>query len=145
VVRVTITRAQVADLRPGDVVEMRFPSGASLRGPLTEVNFGAGLGLGIVDVGWSVRLSDGTPAWALTDLGATLTVVSRAPRRLYVNHPRTKPVMGDIVRDREGDPWLRFQEHWSVAADDRTYSTDELREYAPLSLLWDGETGQVVQ
>jgi hypothetical protein len=146
----TITREQVADLRPGDVVEMRFPSGASLRGPLTEVDFGAGAGLGIVDVGWQVRLSDGTPAWALTDLGANLTVVSRAPRRLYVNHPRTKPVPGDVARDAGSEDHGRV---WVYGSDTRKqfwrWSEYPSENAGPLStvrlrLLVDGETGQVV-
>jgi hypothetical protein len=146
---VTITREQVADLQPGDVVEMRFPSGASLRGPLTGVDFGSGLGLGIVDVGWSVRLSDGTPAWALTDLGATLTVISRAPRPLYVNHPRTEQRPGDVVRDADDDRkptvWTSDScDGWWLAS--RGVMVEKSRGQLPtrLRLLVDGETGQVV-
>ena len=140
----TITREQIADLRPGDVVEFtdgRWLPGTVLRGPLWAQSNGALL---VGDL--LVRHVNGNPGrW---DNG-TFTVISRAP--LYVNHPRTEPVPGDVARDEgsnhalavfifvpeeDGGPrWLDTAGDW--------FSPAEMCEKR-LRLLVDGETGQVV-
>jgi hypothetical protein len=144
----TLTREQVADLQPGDVVEIvqgTWPAGTTLRGPLRESRTGT---LFIGDV--VIRHNDGFPRrW--NDF--TLTVISRAPRPLYVNHPRTEPVPGDVVRDEEAgvDPALvvlRISvrpgiETWmDQDGQERTYA--HLSPPRRLHLLVDGETGQAV-
>jgi hypothetical protein len=137
----------IDDLRPGDVVELRFPSGTTIRGPLVEEATGR---LGIADAGWDITprgLTGPQPYW----MGrADLTVVSRAPRPLYVNHDRTKPVAGDVVRDADSDSdprtWVRNAEGFS-----HEWMTGRTHLYVPrenlparLRLLVDGQTGQVL-
>ena len=141
-----ITREQVADLREGDVVELqddRWP-GAVLRGPLRES------APGVLRVANKlVRDYEGRPSrFADTQ---QLTVVSRAPRPLYVNHPRTEPVAGDVVRDADDDTDTMT---WNYAGgsgesvqgwydrDGQGAASHHLPER--LRLLVDGETGQVV-
>jgi hypothetical protein len=148
-----ITPEQVADLQPGDVVEYHrsdWPEGVVIRGPLHPALNGAPwIGLGDC----AVRFDSGNINGYSTHEETTLTVVSRAPRPLYVNHPRTEPVPGDVMvpvshsaddlatwswcplrsgayrwRDTQSDAWL--------AAED---IVDDLR------LLVDGSTGEVVQ
>lgn len=144
-----ITREQVADLRPGDVVEVaadHWPSGSVWRGPVYEA-------LGDLRVaGGLVRYDDGEP---LRGAEWTLTVVSRAPRPLYVNHDRTEPVPGDVVRDADSDldvdrrVWLcdPAGDWWTGAEDTVRMAgspTFEIGFPERLWLLVDGETGQVV-
>lgn len=140
----TITREQIADLRPGDVVEFadgRWLPGTVLRGPLWAQVSGALL---VGDL--LVRHVDGHPGrW---DNG-TFKVISRAP--LYVNHRRTEPVPGDVARDEEGDGIRLIFRMPSVRRGvDAWYDqdgTERAYELAPgrrLRLLVDGETGQVV-
>lgn len=148
-----ITHEQVKDLRPGDVVELfrnYWPDGSVVRGPLYSEN-------GYLYVA-NVAIVDDSERMPL---GASyfLTVVSRAPR-LYVNHPRTEPVQGDVVRfedtrcpensytnvyDNCGDrhhPWLALSgERWRH---DQAMPRESLRHHYSLRLLVDGETGQVV-
>jgi hypothetical protein len=138
---VTITRAQVADLRKGDIVELQRASypDVVMRGPVRVDSDGrASIG------GLLLRYSDGAPGYS----DCTLTVVSRAPRPLYVNHPRTEPVEEDIVRDCDGDGWsFKGGEWWCASpdsADDDDPAALPISSYRPLTLLWDGETGQVV-
>lgn len=146
-----ITREQVADLRPGDVVEIAWPNGAILHGPLYEEDDHLDLGPLIL------RYSTGGVGHSMPS--CDLTVVSRAPR-LYVNHDRAEPVQGDVVRfidtrrpddaytnvyDNRGDrhrPWLQLSgERWTH---DQVMPRDCLRRHYRLELLVDGETGQVV-
>jgi hypothetical protein len=94
-----ITRADVADLREGDVVRLKWELAGvpgvtfTATGPLAQC-------YGVLAVGgYGVRTSTGAPARP----SASLTVVSRAPRPLYVNSDRTEPVPGDVVRDADDD------------------------------------------
>lgn len=135
-----ITAEQIADLRPGDVVRVTGWCGATVEGPVTEVESGEGIWLG--ELLWLSHLA----SWA-SRLDATLTVVSRAPR-LYVNHPRTEPVVGDIVRDCDGDAWRYQGGEWYCTSPDCCEEDDPfacpIGDFQPLTLLWDGETGEVV-
>ncbi len=141
-----ITREQVADLQPGDVVEMtddRFPDVVT-RGPLHQED--GSLYLGNFRC---VRWEDGS----LPSSGerCTITVVSRVPRPLYVNYPRTEPMPGDVVRDADKGPthwpiWLRQVSRWAELNCDNSCTWRGPHELpARLRLLVDGETGQVVQ
>jgi hypothetical protein len=144
---VTISREQVADLQPGDVVEVHvaeWREGVVLRGPLHESATGS---LWLADL--QIRYHDGDVfGWSM-GRRSTLTVVSRAPRPLYVNHDRTEPVPGDVVRDADsGDPtvWLCTNPtkgfDWWHRADEGFCHSEDLP--ARLRLLVDGSTGEVV-
>lgn len=145
-----ITREQVADLRPGDVVEVSgYPvlKGATVRGPIVASE---GRGKRLVVGPVVVRHSDGSPPLQYSDDSEfILTVVSRAPRPLYVNHARSEPVPGDVVtEDTPGGRGLWFfvqfienSTRW-VATSGRTVNRVDLPDR--LRLLVDGETGQVV-
>jgi hypothetical protein len=143
----TITREQVADLQPGDVVELRddrWPE-VVIRGPVRITENGDSYAVGELGISPAFLPEFRQPYNAAT---RTLTVVSRAPRPLYVNHPRTEPAGGDVARDADGDlpgrVWVyagiagtwRWAEHPSEAA-------GQLKDVR-LRLLVDGETGQVV-
>lgn len=79
-------------------------------------------------------------------------VTAQEPRpALYVNHPRTEPVAGDVVRDEDGDLWTLVDRsaygelrawHWSTTASKWLHNSPE--RVAGAVLLVDGETGQVV-
>ena len=140
-----ITREELADLRPGDVVELtdtRYP-GVVTSGPLRDDAGELLLGA------FTVRAFDGLPAHPRQ---RTLTVVSRAPRPLYVNHPRTEPVAGDVVRDADDDTgdqrtWMldaggHVRTPWRCGFIGGSYTRGDLP--ARLRLLVDGETGQAV-
>jgi hypothetical protein len=148
----TITQEQVADLHPGDVVELRldeWPPGQAIRGPLVLSKTYPGV-LEIQIPGHASRY------WVRTENrgpfnpgNRTLTVVSRAPKPLYVNHTRTEPVPGDVVRAAEGDGsetyhYVRidFGAPWGATTGGKRYP----REHIParLRLLVDGETGMTV-
>lgn len=138
----TITRENV---QPGDIVEAWRASwtvGQKVVGPV--VAQGNALVVGDFIVGWL----DG----AELDTDKTVTVVSRAPRPLYVNHPRTEPVAGDIARDEDGDLWTLVDKsaygqlrawHWSTEA--RKWMHNNPERVAGATLLVDGETGEVVR
>lgn len=147
---------QVAGLRAGDVVELTYdewPDGTVVRGPLQ----GSPESRALTVAAFVVRHGGG----GAPGEGFNLTVISRAPRPLYDNHPRQTPVPGDIVRVESGHPddWYLdlFQPRdgddglsWvSLHAADfgYRYSTDEAlpltREYDAV-LLVDGETGRAV-
>jgi hypothetical protein len=141
-----IDREQVADLQPGDVVELtrdEWPAGSAVRGPL-RASDGIENALYLLDGFFGVRNPQGEPY----EPNGTLTVVSRAPRPLYVNHPRTEPVQGDVVRDADSDEpgiWVRarldFGAPWYGSG---TSARSRAELPARLRLLVDGETGQVV-
>lgn len=131
----TTIHDRATDLCEGDVIEARhpgWPEGQVIRGPVGF--FGAELRV----AGYTVNeLPD---PWVLT-------VVSRAPRPLYVNHHRAEPVPGDVVRDADQDHpgiWVRARRSWVTVDGDQV---EEWKDAAPhrLRLLVDGETGQVVQ
>ena len=100
-----------------------------------------------------VRGSEGDPGPWMTEDNQTLTIISRAPRSLYVNHSRTEPVAGDVVRDADSDDptvWIHADPagatQWARGGSyegDWWFDRSELPER--LRLLVDGETGQVVQ
>jgi hypothetical protein len=153
---VSLTREDVADLRAGDVVEMRWSSypDVFVRGPLHENSLGA------LYVGWlCVRYGEGGGA-AYGD--GELTVISRAPRPLYVNHDRTEPVPGDVVRfvcddhpddsytnaflprsDRDALPWVPLTHGPGERYSDEQADCRHLSGWR-MVLLVDGETGEVV-
>jgi hypothetical protein len=147
---VVITRADVDDLRPGDVVELHrngWPDGTVVRGPLYAV----GGWLYVAEHSVMSLIGSGV------SLGASysLLVVSRAPRPLYVNHDRTEPVSGDVVRDADSDvdtdrrvwlcdpagDWWTAHEDTVRVAGSPTFGIEFPKR---LWLLVDGETGQVV-
>jgi hypothetical protein len=142
-----ITREQVADLRPGDIVELSDASfhGAVIRGSLwnngtEQLNVGA----------YIVRDPSGSP---YASEHRTLTVISRAPRPFYVNHDRDHPVLGDAVRDADDftdTRWWRYDNlsptvgwPWQLGATAGVAPTYYPRESLPrrLRLLIDGTTG----
>jgi hypothetical protein len=138
-----ITREQVADLRPGDVVELRderWP-GVVTRGPVREGERGY---LWLADV----VVKDKDPSRQFAPHTATLTVVSRVPRPLYVNHDRTEVAKGDVVRDADEDD--RFTWFNDGSSDNAWCSLQDMAVWGRgdmptrLHLLVDGETGQVV-
>jgi hypothetical protein len=147
---VTITRADVADLRPGDVVEITSTYNGSVythRGPVVQDGRGVGL---LFETYWVRTRSGDAPQWI-----DSLTVVSRAPRPLYVNHDRAEPVPGDVVRDADDDSdtrtWMCFDRAavngWvGRRGSNSAWCTAMPRADLPdrLRLLADGETGQVV-
>jgi hypothetical protein len=144
----SITRDDVADLREGDVVELTsttWPDGA-VRGRLRNDGLYKSLVLKSPcgEESYVIRNAQGDPSCADQ---RSLTVVSRAPRPLYVNHPRTEPSCGDVFQP-EFSQWPIW-----VAGHDRIAehkSAESCRWIGPgslpahLRLLVDGETGQVV-
>jgi hypothetical protein len=140
---VTITREQVADLREGDIVEVQMAD-VVMRGPVHVASNGYAFFGGL-----PLRYSSGAPGYS----DCTLTVISRVPRPFYVNHPRTEPVPGDVVRDADeaagrltwvyADPRdVGCEWRCSVVNDDPWCGRQDMP--ARLRLLVDGETGQVV-
>jgi hypothetical protein len=134
----SVTREQVADLCNQDVVRLtnRQIPGLAIEGKLYEVHGVLGL------CSWMpVRRTDGEPAqnWA----GWDLTVISRAPRILYVNHPRREPIPGDVAvaGDGTGSVALRTVDGWVWP--NRLRLRARIGDHG-LHLLVDGETGQVV-
>jgi len=142
-----ITRAQVADLQPGDTVEVKHPEwqGGVIRGPVYK-----GDGFGMSVAGYLLVRTDRSVSDYL-NVGI-LTVVSRAPRPLYVNHPRTEPVAGDVMipTSHASDDvvtwsWCPLQSgkhRWRATDSDTWLDAEDVDD--DLLLLVDGETGQVV-
>lgn len=140
-----ITREQVADLLPGDVVEIwheDWPQGTALTGPIYEHSAQLRLGSDVI------RFSDGD-ILARYARGGHLTVISRAPRPLYVNHDRTEPVPGDVVRDADSDNAVTWTKN--VDGFSHEWLCNKVHVYVPreempdrLRLLVDGETGRCV-
>jgi hypothetical protein len=124
----SITREQVAGLRLGDVVEIRderYPA-AVVRGPISRVDEEA------------VAFGDWT---FFSEEAMTLTVIERAPRPLYVNHDRTEPLPGDVIRASDGTPSLAFRTsgEWIWPNGTRARPGEP-----PYTLLVDGYAGDVV-
>lgn len=149
-----ITREQVADLHPGDVVELvRNEPGmtTTIRAELRPYH-----DTGLI-LGESVLLR--LPGGEVPALRAQfeLTVISRAPRPLYVNHDRYEPTQGDVVwfEDQRNPadsytnlydpsnslrlPWLEIQTGYRYGRDEAETGDPDLR----LHLLIDGTTGQL--
>ena len=121
----TITREDVKDLRPGDVVELHdTEEGWTVTGAVWQK--GGYLCCGTAILCYSREEPIGIES-------RTLKVVSRAPRPLYVNSDRTEPVAGDIVRDRDGFAWQHESGRWYGV----DCSQKDLSQYGPLTLLWD--------
>lgn len=141
-----ITREQVADLRPGDVVRISGWYDVTVEGPLTTSDVDEhsdALWLGQYTL---IRDGVGNPAHWGCQPGATLTVVARAPRPLYINHDRTEMVLGDVFRGVEDDSPRIYV---AQGAADQVWCTHHgvmnVGLVPPrLRLLVDGETGQVV-
>lgn len=138
-----ITHEQVVDLQPGDVVRFRFdtwPQDTFVQGSLEGSETGA-----LLVAGHFVRYDKDRPH---VNGDATLIILARKSRPIYVNHPRTEPAAGDVVRNADDD------DDTSVWLFGYTYENDEMwmdahrilyRDKLPqrLRLLVDGETGKV--
>lgn len=144
----TLTPDQVADLMPGDEVEIRdarFPE-VITHGPLHA-------DLGRLILGDRVvRYANGQPSTATR----CMTVVSRVPRTPYVNNSRDRHWNGDVVRNADDTTdarvWLYAlesaddQHPWCRGVGGRDSQVWWRREDLPerLVLLVDGVTGRVV-
>ena len=141
-----ITREQVADLQPGDVVEFRAHDDPDVftRGPVSILG-DSGIRLG----SHLVLLYSGGNGVGEFESQGTLTVISRVPRALYVNHDREKPAPGDVVRNADDDTDRRIWVSDGLDGGHLWGSLPEMehteRSAMPkrLRLLVDGETGQV--
>jgi hypothetical protein len=138
---VTITREQVADLQPGDVVALSctaWAPGTVIRGPVWIGSLSKTPHIGPIDLAM---------AWGEH---AALTVVSRASRPLYVNHPRTEPVPGDVAAIPDAVEIVKgWRATWAWSRDGQWIGTVTGRPIAgemptSLRLLVDGETGMTV-
>jgi hypothetical protein len=142
-----ITREQVKDLQAGDVVRVSDESeGWTIEGSvwldrLDSSRSTARCGPVLL------RSFDGSPS---ADRDRVMGIVSRAPRPLYVNHPRTEPVAGDVAKDAAG--FEPSGHTWHCLGDEESRLTwwrfdDRMRNGQPkvMRLLIDGETGEVVQ
>lgn len=130
----TVTREDVADLRAGDIVTVKYSEWDE---PVTgKLSVQEGW---LMIAGQVVRISSGLPSGYLE----SLVVVERAPVPLYANHDRTEPVDRDAVIDCNGDAWQRRGRCWFSASFNGKYLS-ELNN-APLTLVFDGETRQVVR
>lgn len=132
----TIELEQMESLRAGDVVELRddrWPD-VTITGPLSDD--GINLILGPVVVRY-----DSVPR---RDLHRTVTVITPAPKPLYVNHPRTDPVQGDVARgvNMLGPIWFRQAGAW-VSDDGKKAGAGNLLP-DELILLVDADTGMPV-
>ena len=159
----TITWKQLDELRAGDVVELRdseWPEDNVIRGTVRSSQL-SGL-KGDLCVGPQIlrRRSDGGSSQPNT---RTLTFISRAPRPFYINHDRTSPVPGDVVRfedtrrpgggsytnvylpsfNHDGRPWMSLTHVRGQRYSRRDAEPDPTEGYQVV-LLVDGETGEVV-
>jgi hypothetical protein len=74
-----------------------------------------------------------------------LEVISRAPRPLYNNHPRSRPRPGDVVIE-DGTAWLHDTwGKWHSCHSDWTHDNFIRNNRGKLTLVIDGETGEVVK
>jgi len=137
-----ITREQVADLQPGDVIRMEsidWPTGTAVAGPLQLAENGALLlHLPNRQGSYVIREANGS---VLFGSQRTIELLSRAPRPLYVNHPRMGSVPGDVVRPADGTstPAYRTVRGWLWPNETAAQPGEH-----GLTLLVNGETGQVV-
>jgi pimeloyl-ACP methyl ester carboxylesterase len=127
-----ITREHVADLHEGDVVELidsEWP-GVTIRGPVVN-NAGRY---------WSV----GSFAFTIPSDRLSLTVVKRVPRPFYINHPRSHPLPGDVVRmtDKTGRQRIVFLTAGGWL--DEFHREHDLRRADHPVLLVNGENDEVV-
>ena len=135
-----ITAAQLAAVQDGDVVELHehhWADGVVLVGSVASPEPGV-LAIGAVklqDPGWTVAFGP----------TATLTVISRKPGPVYVNHSRAEPAAGDFACDADSDEpgwWFHDDDGDWLTRATAVYDRDELPNR--LRLLVDGNTGQVV-
>lgn len=143
-----ITKEELADLREGDAVELRDSrwGGVTISGPVRLTGMGLCVGPLLI-VGPDGR----EPYDPDGPIERSLTVVSRAPRPLYVNHDRAEPYPGDVVRDADCDypddqrTWMYDDTRlpWFCGFMGENYGRINLPDR--LRLLVDGATGQVVQ
>lgn len=120
-------------VQPGDVVILRnsnWPEGCTITGRVYLDNREE------PHVG-------GSPIRTMAVCGtlAEFSIVSRAPRPLYVNHPRNRPVPGDVANPGDGTKSVAFHTIYGWMWPNRT--TARLADNG-LRLLVDGETGEVV-
>lgn len=127
-----ITTADVADLQAGDVITVTGLN-STATGPLLEKDgclYIAGYLL--------VRDASGRPFPAID----TLTVVSRAPRPVYVNCDRN-PIAGDVARTAgssdDSRTWAFDGEGWNLVGTGSTPGSDTPGRYR---LLIDGDSGR---
>lgn len=129
----------VTELRAGDevVIALGGHQGVTISGPLRMDSSGCCLAVGpmtVVTAGKSVLSQDDR-----------LTVTKLAPRPLYINHDRTEPVDGDVVRDADSGS----RQTWVRAS---SWATIQYGDFQPsgvlpkrLVLLVDGDTGRAMK
>jgi hypothetical protein len=145
-----ITREQVAELQPGDIIEVfDTRNGVSVRGKV--YNYSGPIWIGNPGHTQLTVASGELVGWAREDV-ASLKVITRAPRKVYVNSDRTEVRQHDVIRDGEGV--IRHQgpvsdvtdaAWWSWEVDPGFRWTWTSTPPQPLTLLVDGETGEVVK
>ena len=130
-----MTHEQLEALRPGDIVELiddRY-SGFKATGPLVEYDDRGALTLGPL----LVRDQRQMPR----DSQRTITVITPAPATLYLNHPRTAPVNGDVALEEieNGSKlWFWQANSWHDSAAKKGSPEGEL------TLMVDGATHTVL-
>lgn len=134
---------EVADLNPGDVVELISSKDPNVvtKGPLRETGKRSGrswLMLGSL----VIRTPEGK-ANNYEGRIDRLTVISRAPQPLYVNHPRTHCASGDVARP-PGSTYHAIYSHTYGWWNPSGWSGWEPMPSKGLTLLVDGDTGLVV-
>jgi hypothetical protein len=121
----------------GDVVRIHhdaWPKEVYIEGPVYLSTCGElGLGGGIILERWASHIDK-------------FAVISRAPRPLYNNHPRSKPHPGDVVTDGDGDVWLRDNwGSWHSASSNWSGEGFNRNNGGKLTLVFDGEKREVVK
>lgn len=147
----SLTRTDLEDLTAGTIVEYRrdvWPAGSCIRGPLES--FGSDRSLYILTGLFGVRQENGDPYEPRAEI--TVIADAEAEPSLYVNHPRTKPVPGDVMipvshsaSDVATWSWCPLGSgsyRWRETQSDTWIDPEELDD--DLLLLVDGETGMTV-
>lgn len=141
---------KIATLREGDTIELRDGHDTTVRGTLVRFGSeGRGLTLGGENSTMVVRRTDGLLAGAWADW--SIDVISHAPLPLYRNHARTSPRCGDVVRlDTDLQDWADSVTWFYNGTDWRQLGNGTAAPILGmmplgLTLLVDGETGQVVR